>query len=387
MSDLRRPPTPEYDYVDDAAGMRRLAEALDGARALAVDTEADSLFSYKEKVCLIQLATDRGDSFVVDPLALDSIDPLPEVFAGDDVVKLFHGADFDVVSLKRDYDVEFGSLFDTMVASQLLGDEQLSLQALVGRFAGIRLAKAHTRCNWGKRPLSEDELAYAYYDVAFLVEVYERQLERLEDADLVPEAEIEFQRLTEREPTEREYDPHGWRRIKGSRDLDPASQAVLAELYGVRHRHAERLDRPLFKVVGNETLKRIAQRKPKSVGQLRGMKGLSRYAKSRMANELLDAVRRGRERGRPPEAPPKKKSRGGRRRLDTAAQRRLGRLRDWRRETASRTGLTTLAILPNYAMSEVARLRPRDAAALREIEGVEDRRTERWGDELLELME
>lgn len=387
MSEPDGPPPARYDFVDDAAGLERLRAGLDGIEVLAVDTEADSLFSFKEKVCLIQLATDRGDAFIVDPLALDSIHPLPEVLADPNVVKLLHGADFDVVSLKRDFDVEFENLFDTMVASQLLGDEQLSLQSLVERFIGVRLAKAHTRCNWGKRPLGSGELAYAYYDVAFLVEVYDRQLERLQEADLQPEAEIEFDRLAERTPTEREFDPHGWARIKGARDLPDVAKAVLAEIYRVRNDHAEQLDRPLFKVIGNDTMKRIATRKPRSVGELRSMKGLSRYAKSRMAQPLVAAVQRGVERGRPESVPASASRKNkGKTRLDAAAQRRMGRIREWRQQASERTGLTTLAILPNYAMNEVARLRPRTLEELAAIEGVEERRASRWGEELLPLL-
>ncbi len=379
-----RPSFDEFRYVDEPEHWTFAGPSLASARVVAVDTEADSMHSYFEKVCLVQVATDGGEAYVFDPLALADLEPLRAPLADPGVVTVFHGADFDVVSLRRDFGFRFAEIFDTMVASQLLGDEKLSLRDLVERFFGVVLEKAHTRTDWGRRPLSREQLLYSYLDVAYLVELAGIQQERLEEADLLDEARIEFDRLAEREPAPRGFDPHGWLRVKGSRDLAPQQQAVLHEVFAVRDRHARQLDRPAFKVLGNDPLLRIARHLPQTRDDLRAIRGLSSYVTGRMAQELLDAVRRGIDCGGPPPRP--RTPSDPTRRMDPHAQKRLGRLRDWRNEASARFGVTTLAILPNYAMFDVARDRPRSPEELERIPGVGPRRVEKWGREILGLL-
>ena len=374
----------EFDYIEHEEHWDAVSSALERTRVLAVDTEADSMHSYFEKVCLVQLASDTGSAFIVDPLALPDMEPLRHALADPDVEIVFHGADFDVTSLRRDFGFEFRGIFDTMVASQLLGDERLSLRDLVERFFDVALEKGQTRTDWGRRPLSRDQLEYSYLDVAYLVELADIQHERLEDADLLEEAEIEFDRLALREPTIREFDPHGWTKIKGVRDLAPEVQSVLHELFCVRDEHARALNRPTFKVLGNEALRQIAVELPASIDALRTMKGVSRFVGGRMSRDILDAVAAGRSRGSPPRRPPRAPD--PIRRLDYHCQKRLGRLRDWRNVASERTGVTTMAILPNYAMFEVARLRPTTEEELEVIPGVGICRVEKWGAEMLRVL-
>ena len=382
----QRPLPAEFEYVDRPEGLSRVLPSLRAAKALAVDIEADSMHSFFEKVCLVQLATDSGEAYILDPLALRTgLAPLGEVLGDVATVKIFHGADFDVMSLRRDFGFGFRRIFDTMVASMLLGDEKLSLRDLVERFFGVTLEKAYTRSDWARRPLEELQLEYCYHDVAFLVRLMEIQRGRLQEADLVEEAEIEFERLALREAAKREFDPHGWMRVTGARELSPPQQALLAQLYVLRDHHARQLDRPPFKVIGNDTLLRVARAMPTTLDRLRSIKGVSSYGAGRMGREILAAVEAATARGEPP---PRPRSKGGdpARRLDISAQRRLGRLKDWRSEAASRSKMTTMAVLPNYAMFEVAKVRPSSVTELAAIPGVGEKRAERWGKEILEIV-
>lgn len=375
---------PGFRFVDGADALAEAVERVGRSRAVAVDTEADSMHSFFEKVCLVQLATDAGDAWVLDPLQLRGLPGLGSPFSDAGVVKVFHGADFDVTGMRRDFGFEFRSIFDTMVASTLLGDPKVSLRDLVERFFSVTLEKAYTRCDWGRRPLDERQLEYCYHDVAYLVPLMEIQRERLGEADLLEEAQIEFDRLARREPAPREFDAHGWLRIQGAKDLSWAQQAVLHELFAVRIQHARRMDRPVFKVIGNDTLLRIAHRMPTHVDELRQVRGVSHYVVGRMARDLLAAVERGRQAGSPPPRP--RTPPDPERRMDMNAQRRLGLLKEWRNAASARSGRTTMAILPNYAMFEVAKLRPRNEEELAQIPGVGAKRTERWGGEILDLM-
>src|SRR5206468_9217643 len=140
-------------------------ESLTGRAALALDTESDSLHHHVEKVCLVQLATDRGEAWLVDPLALRDLSPLGPVMADPGVVKVLHGADYDVSTLKRDFGFRFENIFDTMIAARLLGRKQVGLQAVVQEALGLTLAKEGQTADWSRRPLPPGQEAYAAADV------------------------------------------------------------------------------------------------------------------------------------------------------------------------------------------------------------------------------
>src|SRR2546426_6206786 len=108
-----------YVFVDRADDLVAAVERVRGAHVVAVDTEADSMHSFFEKVCLVQLATDAGEAFIVDPLALEGgLADLAGVFTDPECVKVFHGADFDVMSLRRDFAFDIRGIFDTLLAGQ-----------------------------------------------------------------------------------------------------------------------------------------------------------------------------------------------------------------------------------------------------------------------------
>jgi ribonuclease D len=256
----------------------------------------------------------------------------------------------------------------------------------VERFFDVRLEKAYTRSDWSRRPLGAEQLDYCYQDVAYLVPLMDIQHQRLRDAELLEEAQIEFERLALREAQPKEFDPHGWVRIRGSRDLSLDKQGVLAALFVLRDRIARRLDRPPFKVLGNDTLLRLAQAAPRRLEQLRQVKGVSSYVAGRMGRDVLVAVQQGLDHGEPPERPRPPRRAEGQRRMDMQAQQRFAALKDWRSAASQKSGVTTMAILPNYAMSEVARLVPRSLDELAGVPGVGRRRAERWGKEILEQL-
>ncbi|MBM4367112.1 MAG: ribonuclease D, partial [Deltaproteobacteria bacterium] len=123
--------------VETPESLADCVSALSRARVIGVDTESDSMHHYREKVCLVQVS-DLHTDFVIDPLAVD-LAPLGAVLASRDIVKVFHGADYDVVCLKRDFGFELRNIFDTMIASQFLGLPRIGLADLVGTWWGVEL--------------------------------------------------------------------------------------------------------------------------------------------------------------------------------------------------------------------------------------------------------
>ncbi|MEK6717856.1 MAG: ribonuclease D, partial [candidate division NC10 bacterium] len=182
MPDSRRsnqPPAPAPQWVRTPEELRALAAALAGGRIVALDTESDSLHSFPEKVCLVQVADERGTVSLVDPLAVRDLSALAPLVADPAVVKVFHGASYDLSSMKRDFGFAFAGIFDTMVAAQFLGLPALGLASLLERFFGIAPGRSRQKDDWAKRPLTPDQESYAAEDVRYLIPLRERLLQEL----------------------------------------------------------------------------------------------------------------------------------------------------------------------------------------------------------------
>ena len=201
----------------------------------ALDTESNSFHVYRERVCLLQIST-LTDDYVVDPLAVD-VRSLGEVLCdGREVV--LHGADYDVRCLRREYGWRLRRLFDTMAAARRLGHPGLGLSAVVEAHFGVKLSKAFQRSDWGQRPLTPEQIAYAALDTHYLLPLHARLSAELASRGALEPARQEFAHIAAAEPRERIFDPEGYRRMKGARDLDAAGARILRALYLAREERA-----------------------------------------------------------------------------------------------------------------------------------------------------
>jgi ribonuclease D len=374
---------PPFLFVDDPAGMKLVLRAVERASAVAVDTESDSMHSYYEKVCLLQLSTGH-EAFVVDPLALGrEVLVLGPRFADPGLRKVFHGADYDVVSLKRSFGFEIHGIFDTMVAAQYLALPRLGLADLVAVEFGEVLDKRFTKADWARRPLGESQLHYSYLDVKYLLPLAGRLEERLAERDLLEEAGMEFRRLEEREPVEKEFDPDSFRRIRGSRDLDLRGLAILRELHVAREGEARRTDRPSFKILAADTMLRIAAAAPRTENDLARVKGATPYVQRKYSGLILAAVARGIARGQPP--PPGRRKPGSPR-LSPRQQRQMERIKEWRKTAAAERGVPTVVVLGNPAVLDIVIASPRSLPDLAVVPGVGEKRARLHGEAILDLL-
>ncbi len=283
---------PEPILVADPGALSRLVEALSAERVLALDTESNSFHVYRERICLLQLST-RDQDWVVDPLAVD-VRPLGEVLCdGRDTV--LHGADYDVRCLKREYGWRLPRLFDTMAAARRLGRPGLGLSALVEAHFGVKLSKAFQRSDWGRRPLSREQLAYAALDTRYLLPLFDLLAGELSGRGVLEDAWSESARIASVEPREKVFDPEGWRRLKGARELDPAGRRILRALFVAREARARAADRPPFKVLGEAAMLEIARRRPATAEALARIPGVTPPVLSRLGDAIRAAVAEGEE--------------------------------------------------------------------------------------------
>lgn len=345
-------------------------EALDQAiarmkssRVIAIDTEADSLHSYFDKVCLIQISF-ADENLLIDPLAKIDLAGLGPVLADPDVNKIFHGADYDLRILHRDFGFEVRNLMDTMVSAQMLGYEGVGLGAVLKRHFNLEIDKSYQRADWAKRPLPPTLLEYAATDTRHLIELARILRTELEQLGRWSWAREEFQRLEVIRFVQQEPDEESWRKIKGSGRLERRSLAAVARLHAWRDRNAQALDRPPFKVLGNDVLLEVATRLPRTGDDLKGIKGVSGWHLRNWGRELLQIVTD--TIALPPEALPEKKASKTWLR-DKELERRIEALKKIRDNVATDLKIDPSLVAPKHVLASIAALDSPAPAALDSI--------------------
>lgn len=359
------PPT----LVQDARGFERVLAVLERASELAVDTEADSFFSYREKVCLIQITAGEQD-FLIDPLARFDLSGLGRVLADPSKRKVFHDGEYDILILKRDYRFEFRNLFDTRVAAATLGTQAPGLAAVLNDRFGINLDKSMQRSDWSARPLSDKQIRYARLDTHFLL-----PLMREQEADLAARGramivEGECRRLEALAPPQSKFDPDEFVRVKGSRLLSPVERQVLREVFILRERLAEATNQPPFRVMNPETLIELSRARPRTLEQLSAVRGFPPKHVRRLGEQVLAAVTQGLEKG-PLKRLPSLPSRDGTHELSEEKVELHERLKDWRKRVAAEWGIDSAYLLNRHVLLRIAKEAPSTAEAVARTEGIQ----------------
>lgn len=252
---LSRFPPSSIPVIETGSELRGLAERVAAAPWVGIDTEADSLHSYPEKMCLLQLAI-PGEVQLVDPLADIHLEPLWEAFDRHELI--FHAADYDLHLLYNGHHFRPNRIFDTMWAARLLGEAKFGLNDVLTRYLGIQLEKGSQKADWGKRPLTERMVDYALNDVRYLHDLSQLLREKLISLGRLDWHRQVCERLIQECAVPSEADPDTIWRIKGHERLSPAGLAVLRELWRWREIDARRTNRPPFFIVRHESLTELA---------------------------------------------------------------------------------------------------------------------------------
>lgn len=380
----------ELWIADDPASLRQVADALTRSRAVGVDTEGDSLHHYREKVCLIQFS-DLERDYLVDPLAVPDLSPLAPMFADRSVVKIFHGADYDVVSLKRDFGFSIHNIFDTMIASQMLGTPKIGLADLVDDAFGVRMDKKYQRHDWASRPLEPEHIEYARGDTHYLLALRELLVRRLERSGRTRRVEEECRLLERREWEGRTFDPDGWLRVKGARALDMTAMKVLRRVWLYRDEQARLSDRPPFKVLPDHVLLDVARARPTSGSALDALFAGKSMMKRRFGSGILQATVAGLDDPEPnlqpqPSSRPSKTS-GPARLVGPKVDEATEALKLWRNARANRDGVPPIGVASNGVLRNIARARPTSLEELSEVEDVRGWQVEALGAEVLQVLD
>lgn len=374
-------------FVDKPDQLASCVAAVARSARIGLDTESNGFHAYYEKVCLLQIATEDAD-FAVDPLALP-LDSLLPLLADPAREVILHAAEYDVLCMKRDYKLRFGRIFDTHAAAKTLGIEKVGLHNLLADQLGVQLSIDEQRSDWGRRPLSPEQVEYAYADVQYLLPMRDKLHAELQARGLLAEAEAEFARLVDKEPRAREFDAEGWQKMKAARTLDGRGRGVLRELFLLRDRRAREVNRPPFKVLSDLFMAEVARRLPKTEEELARVPGTSPQALRKIGAQVLDAVRRGLESSpvaKPRSGGAQRWRKGGPGAPSPEIEERYERLRVWRKRRAEARKVEVQVIAPNAVLWAIARADPQDPGALERVEGMDAFRVEQYGAEILSVL-
>jgi ribonuclease D len=372
---------PEYDFIETPKALAAFLDAIESADMVAVDTEGDSMFHYKERLCLIQVSA-NGYTAVIDPLSIGDLSSLKPLFRNRRVCKVFHGADYDVRSLYRDFDIVIHNLFDTQLASVFLGWKETSLEAVVHQRFGVELDKKYQKKNWSRRPLPEEMSAYAAADVTHLIplaRILMTELEQLGRLDWVVE---ECRLLSGVRPQEEEDGPM-FLKFKGAGRLEPRQLAALEALLQMRNAIARQKDRPHFKIISNVALKKIAVAMPTDLTRLKSSGILSGKQFDMYGRAVMEAIRNASQipKSKLPVYPRRKSPR-----LSRGVPERVKALREWRDETAARLELDPALVLNRALIRAIAVENPTRKATLGSIDGLHQWQANSFGGDILRIL-
>jgi len=375
--------TEPHIYITTPEQLEKAVEALSRAPIVAVDLEADSMYHFTEKVCLIQMATDKS-CFIIDPLALPELAGLKSVFADPAIVKIFHGADYDVRSLYRDFGFPIENLFDTELACRFLGYSHSSLEAVLKKHFDVDLDKKYQKKDWSIRPLPEAMIAYAADDVRYLVDLYRELTAALETKARLDWALETCKDISQvRAEDDADADRPLFMRIKGAGRLDARSLATLEKLALFRQQTARKKDRPPYKIISNNALLALAQKKPNTIAHLHGSGILSKKQCNMYGNAIVDAIS-GALQLPAAELPSYPKT--TKQPSSPVVNRRVSALKKWRDHKAAQLEMDPAMLINNTAIKKIAKQEPKTLIALKSVAVLKDWQVETFGEQWVETI-
>jgi len=276
-------------HIETREQLETLCQDIGHSPWLALDTEFMREKTYYPQLCLLQLC--NGDiAASIDPLALESLDPLMEILYDPEVIKIFHAGSQDLEIFHLLWKRLPSPLFDTQLAAALLGlGDQVGYANLVQQLLDHQLEKGHTRTDWSRRPLDPDQLRYALDDVIYLGESYPPLQQRLQARGRSEWLQEDFRLLAD--PATYTVDPQTtWKKIKGRQRLKGVQLAVLQALSSWREEQAVRADRPRRWILKDDVLLELSRRQPVDHKALQRIRGLEEGVIKRSGDRLLTLI-------------------------------------------------------------------------------------------------
>jgi len=372
MSETLLPPV----WVNTNPLLQKMIDDLVTQSRVAVDTESNSLHAFREQVCLAQISSTNAD-YLIDPLVLKDLSALAPIFSNPKIEKIFHAAEYDLVCLRRDFGFSFANLFDTMHAARVLGYPAVGLDRLLNDKFKIQTDKRHQKANWAARPLTKEQIHYARLDTHYLFDLRDVLEKELREKGRLEFAQEDFTRACLFDEQKQKTNGESWERFSSRKDLSLRDLTILAQLCKWRDIEAEKLNRPVYKVIMDDTLVMVSKNLPQHKVDLSAL-GLSEKQIHLWGDGVLSAVRQG------VSAPLVTRKQVEVR--NDAFLRRLEKLKVWRKKIGLEMGVESDVILPKPYLSAMAENPPKDMTELAVIMKETPSRVEKYGAQILKLL-
>ena len=356
----------DYIFVENQKDFDALVPKFAKQKFLALDTESNSLYVYKEQLCLLQLSSEHINA-VVDTLRVD-IRPLLPVFADPKVEKILHSADSDIKVVKASVGGTFENIFDVMIASKYLGMKKCGLESLVDEFFKVALNKKFQKADWGRRPLTKEMLDYAITDVLYLYRLRELLAAQLSQKNRLEEIRDQFCQIAKVEPVPFHFEGQDFLHLRSARQLNGRGLAVLRELYLARELAAIRRNVPSFKIISEDLMLRLAVAPREGIENLDIFKGVTNYVLGNHGPWIREALQKGLK---APEVTFQKREISHEKRVYfESIKTKFNILKLWRKTTAAKRNMLPDAILGNDLLERIAFASPKTVEEFKTIRGL-----------------
>lgn len=367
----------DYNLIQNKKDWEKALKIISIEPKIALDLEGNSLYEYPGEVCLIQISV-RGYDFLLDPLANFSFSELGDLLSDPNILKIFHASEYDLKMLWSQYKWSVTNLFDTMWAGKLLGCKQLGLVSLLKTFLNVHHDKKFQKSNWKDRPLSHQQMSYAYRDSHYLIPLSEVLQKQLEEKELWEEAQEIFNDFAKDIILE-EIEQKAIQFYKTFRSnlLPEKNMKILQELFFYRDVLGKSLHILPNKLISNKCLFNIAKKIPNTIDELNQIPGLSSIPHKVGKQELLEIIQKSKNTNETILLPktdnnPKIKN-------------YVTILMNWRKKKSITRNIDSDAILPKNKVLLLAIHAPKTLMELEKLNILGPIRLKLYGDEIVEL--
>ena len=372
MSETLPPPV----WVNTKPLLQKMIEDLVTQSRLAVDTESNSLHAFREQVCLVQISSASTD-YLIDPLVLKDLSTLAPFFSNPKIEKIFHASEYDLICLRRDFGFSFANLFDTMHAARVLGYSAVGLDRLLNDKFKIQTDKRHQKAYWAARPLTKEQIHYARLDTHYLFDLRDVLEKELAEKGRLEFAKEDFARACLFDEQKHKNNGESWERFSSRKDLSLRDLTILAHLCKWRDLEAEKLNRPVYKVIMDDTLVTMTKNPPQHKVDLSAL-GLSEKQIHLWGDAVLAAIHQGLQ------APLVQRKQAEVR--NDAFLRRLEKLKVWRKKIGIEMGVESDVILPKPYVAAIAEKQPKSLDELALLMKETPSRVDKYGIQILKVL-